>query len=260
MTNASESGKHRLMFDLSVKAAVARLALDRPKALNAIPIAGWRDLASAADEAVRAGGRILIVSGVPGGAFCAGADISDFDVFRTDPAARTAFRTAMRHGLDALRDLPIPTMALVEGVCFGAGVALAMACDWRVAGPGARFAITPAKLGISYPQEDVHRLVSLVGGGQAARLLFGALTIDAAEAARIGLVEMAPSGDLEDTVRDVASAVIANDPESLRVLKGGVGLASLDIRQDDVQDRAFEALLGSDVLSARLAAYHARRQ
>src|SRR3546814_3939177 len=112
-----------------------------------------------------------------------------------------------------------------------------MACAGRVAGPAARFAITPAKLVIAYPQEDVHRLVSLVGVGQAARLLFGAQSIDAEEAARIGLVEVAASGDVEDAMRDLASAVIANDPQSLRVLKRGVGLASLDIRQDDRQDR-----------------------
>ncbi len=258
MTKPLESGKPRIMFDLSLTAAVARLVLDRPKALNAIPVAGWRDLAAAADEAVRGDARILIVSGVPGGAFCAGADISDFDAFRTDPETRTAFRKTMRDGLDTLRDLPIPTIALVEGACFGAGVALAMACDWRLAGPGARFALTPAKLGIAYPQEDVHRLVSLVGAGQAARLLFGAQSIDADEAVRIGMVEVVALGDVEDTVRDLASAAVANDPQSLRVLKRGVGLASLGIRQDDRQDSAFESLLGSDALSDRLAAHRAR--
>src|SRR3546814_14215523 len=138
----------------------------------------------------------------------------------------------MRHGLDTLRDLPIPTIALVEGACFGAGVALAMACDWRVAGPGARFAITPAKLGIAYPQEDVHRLVSLVGVGQAARLLFGAQSIDAEEAARIGLVEVAASGDVADALRDLASAVIANAPPTPRALHPGVGMASPANHQD----------------------------
>ena len=80
----------------------------------------------------------------------------------------------MRRGLDSLRDLTIATVALVEGPCYGAGVALALACDLRIAGPGARFAITPAKFGISYPQEDVAGLVALVGPGQASRLLLGA--------------------------------------------------------------------------------------
>ncbi len=60
----------------------------------------------------------------------------------------------------------------------------------RVAGPDASFAITPARFGISYPQPDLERLASLVGPGQAARLLYTAETIDAAEAHRIGLIEL----------------------------------------------------------------------
>ncbi|PWG01341.1 hypothetical protein DF286_14560 [Sphingosinicella humi] len=248
------------MFELSLNGATARLALNRPAALNAIAIDGWFQLASAADEAVGSGARALIVSSAPGGAFSAGADISEFDSFRDDAEARSAFRRAMRHGLDTLADLPIPTIALVEGACFGAGVALAMACDIRVAGPKARFAITPAKLGVAYPQEDVYRLVSLVGPGQASRLLFGAEIIDAREAARIGLVEWAIEGEAEPAVEPFAAAVAANDEESLRVLKRAVRLASLGTSQDEGQDRAFESLLGSEAVTERLAAHRSRRK
>ena len=248
------------MFQLNVTAGVARLALNRPDARNAIPLAGWGELAAKAQEAVAAGAHLLIVGGIPGGTFCAGADISDFPSFQADPAARSAFRAALRHGLDTLRDLPIPTIALVEGACYGAGVALAIACDLRVAGASAQFAITPAKLGISYPQEDVHRLVSLVGPGQAARLLFGAQSIDAAEAARIGLVEFAPEEDAEAAIARLAATIAANDPESLRTLKRGIALAARGTRQDDGQDHSFDDLLGSDALAARLAAYRDRRK
>ena len=246
------------MFELSLSGATARLALNRPKALNAIPVEGWSRLASAADEAMRSGARALILSGVPGGAFCAGADISEFDTLRTDAEARSTFRRVMREGLDALRDLPIPTLALVEGACFGAGVALAMACDIRVAGSGARFAITPAKLGIAYPQEDVHRLVSLVGEGQAARLLFGAQSIGAEEAARIGLVDVAAE-EAEEAARQLAEAIAANGAESLRVLKRGIRLAARGAREDEGQDRMFDTLLGSPDLFERLAAHRRRK-
>ena len=248
------------MFDLTVTGGVARLTLNRPDARNAIPLAGWGELAAKAEAAVAAGAHGLIVSGVPGGAFCAGADISDFPSFQADPAARTTFREAIRHGLDTLRDLPIPTIALVEGACYGAGVALAIACDLRVAGTAAQFAITPAKLGISYPQEDVHRLVSLIGSGQAARLLMSAQSIDAVEAARIGLVEFGPESDAEAAVTRIAATIAANDPESLRILKRGIALAANGVRQDDGQGRAFDDLLGADALAARLAAYRDRRK
>ena len=139
----------------------------------------------------------------------------------------------------------MPTVAHVEGPCYGAGVALAMACDLRVAGPGARFAITPAKIAVSYPQEDVHRLVALVGPGQAARLLFTAASIDGAEALRIGLAEL-------DALDE--SAILANDASSLAELKRSIRLASEGVRSDDEQDRRFDALLGGEALARRLEA------
>jgi enoyl-CoA hydratase/carnithine racemase len=246
------------MFDLSVEGPIARLVLARPEARNAIRLDGWSKLASAAQSAVESGARVLVLSGEPGGVFCAGADVSDFNRFRDDPEARTAFRLAMREGLDWLRDLPVPTIALVEGACYGAGVALAMACDVRIAGGDARFAVTPAKLGISYPQEDVHRLVSLVGPGQAARLLLNAVPIAGAEAARIRLVELYLEKGAAEAAATLAETMAANDPDSLRTLKRAVGLAAAGVRKDEGQDREFDDLLGSEALTRGLEAYRGR--
>ena len=242
------------MFDLAIDGAVARLRVSRPEARNAIPLEGWSRLAAAGEEAVAKGAHVLILSGVPGGVFCAGADIAGFDRFRDDEPARSEFRRAMREGLDRLSALQIPTIALIEGDCYGAGVAVALACDVRVAVPGARFAITPARFGISYPQEDVHRLVALVGPGQASRLFLTAASIDADEARRIGLVELLGNAD------DIAATIAANDPASLTTLKRAVRLAVHGIGQDDEQDRAFDDLLGSDALAERLRAHRERRR
>lgn len=248
------------MFELSVEGPAARLVLNRPAARNAIPVEGWAELAAKVEEAERSGARILILAGVPGGAFCAGADISDFHVFERDEEARTTFRRAMRIGLEAVAALGIPTAAVIEGACYGAGVALAMACDVRFAGPGALFAITPAKFAIAYPQEDVHRLVALVGPGQAARLLLGAQAIDAAEAARIGLVEIFRETGLAAEIEAHVAAMAANDPESLRVLKRSVALAAQGVSRDDRQDRLFDDMLGSAAAAERLAGYRDRRK
>lgn len=240
---AAPRGQAVAMFRLTREGATARLLLDRPEARNAIPAAGWAALAHVVGEAADA--RLLVISGA-GGAFCAGADLSDFVALQGDEAARRRFREDMREALGALAGLPIPTIALIDGPCFGAGVALAMACDLRLATPAARFAITPAKLGISYPQEDVHRLVRLVGPGQAARLLLTALPIDGAEAARIGLVELC---DAEEG--PIVDAILANDRESLAALKRAV---SLDRRTDAEQDARFDALIGGAALTRRLEA------
>jgi enoyl-CoA hydratase/carnithine racemase len=153
----------------------------------------------------------------------------------------------MRRALDAIRGLPIVTAALIDGACYGAGVALALACDLRFASGAARFAITPAKFGISFPQEDVHRLVELVGSGQAARLLFSALGIDADEARRICLVD----GDGAD---ETIAAILDNDPDSLLTLKRAIRLAADGRRSDGDQDARFDALFASDALARRLEA------
>lgn len=245
------------MLDLTLDGPVARLRLDRPEARNAIPARDWALLAHRCGEAARSGARLLVLSGTKH-AFCAGADLGDFPAFAADPQAASAFRVRMRTGLDALRDLPVATIAIIEGPCYGAGVALAMACDLRVAGEGARFAITPAKFGISYPQEDVARLVALIGPGQASRLLLGAGSIDAAEAARIGLVELS-ADDVGLAVEELASAILANSAESVAVLKRAIRLAGEGIARDEGQDRSFDALFGSADFRDRLATLRLRR-
>jgi enoyl-CoA hydratase/carnithine racemase len=245
------------MFDLTLDGEVARLRLDRAAARNAVPADQWAVLAGRCAEAAEAKARLLILSGGRE-AFCAGADLADFAAFTRDREAVSAFRRAMRAGLDALRDLPIATIAAIEGPCYGAGVALALACDVRVAGEGARFAITPAKFGISYPQEDVARLVALVGEGQASRLLLGAASVNAAEAARIGLVEIV-AGEVGAALDPLVEAILANSGASIAVLKRAIRLAGRGIMQDEAQERRFDALFGADEFAERLAALRPRR-
>jgi enoyl-CoA hydratase/carnithine racemase len=233
------------MFQLRIDDGLARLTLDRPARRNAIPAGEWATFTARIGEAE--GGRALVVTGA-GGAFCAGADLADFPMA---PEAAARFRRDMRTALDRLRELAIPTIAWIDGACYGAGVALAMACDIRIAAPASQFAITPAKIGISYPQEDVHRLVELVGPGQAARLLYTAGSVDAAEALRIGLVErVGAAGDAEE----LAGAILANADDSLATLKRAIRLAAGGIREDEGQDAHFDALLGGAELVRRLEA------
>ncbi|MGZ8337188.1 MAG: enoyl-CoA hydratase/isomerase family protein [Allosphingosinicella sp.] len=238
------------MLRLDLEDSIARLTLDRPKARNAIPASGWSLLEGRLSEVERSAAHLLVIQS-EGDAFCAGADLGDFDAMRGDAPACIAFRASMRAALDRLRNLRIPTLAVIEGACYGAGVALAMACDLRLAGRNARFAITPAKIGISYPQEDVHRLVELVGPGQAARLLFTAAPIDGDEALAMGLVEWF---DPEGGAGPLIEAICANAGASLAHLKRGIRLAAGGLRCDPGQDEGFDLLVGGDELARRLEA------
>ncbi|MGQ0559583.1 MAG: enoyl-CoA hydratase/isomerase family protein [Sphingosinicella sp.] len=234
------------MFLLEQKGAVTRLTLDRPQARNAIPVAGWRELARTVEELADSDMHVLVLNGA-GEAFCAGADLSEFPYFRSDTEAVAEFREAMNEAFTALSACRAPTIAWVDGPCYGAGVALALACDIRIAGSGACFAITPAKLGIGYPQDDVHRLVELVGSGQAYRLLFTAATIDAAEAVRIGLAEMAGN---EVSVEEMAGSIAALPPQSLHYLKRAVRMSLANQADPDLDD-AFDRMLAEPEVTSR---------
>ena len=171
-----------------------------------------------ADAMADPGVRILQVASAHPGMFCAGADIGEFAAASADPAWRARNQAAIRATQIALARAPKPTLAIVDGDAVGGGCGIAMACDLRIASPRARFGITPAKLGLVYPLHDTRLLVELVGPAQARRLLFSAMLIDAAEALRIGLVQVV-AHDLDAAVAEYAASVVAQSPASQRASK-----------------------------------------
>ena len=235
---------------------IATITLDAPATRNALPLAGWHALAGAVAAIAAAGPRAVVVLGGAPGMFCSGSDIREIAALADDAGRRAPFRQAMRDALEPLARLPMPVIAAIDGDCFGAGVALALAADVRVAGPRAAFAVTPAKLGITYPQEDVARLVALIGPGQAARLLYAAARIDAAEAARIGLVEV-PAGNAAAEAMALAQGMAALSPSSLTALKQAVARAPLG--HDRALDAAFDTAFAGDDFREGIDAFRARR-
>ena len=230
------------MLDLLMEGQIARLRLDRPEARNALRIADWATFGPTIAAAVDRGARVIVIE-AEGSAFGAGADLRELATLASDVAARARFRQAMADGIAAVAGSAIPTVAWIDGACHGAAVALALAADIRVASPRARFAVPPAKFGIAYPQGDVDRLVARIGSGQASRLLLTGETIDAAEAARIGLVELVAT-DIAPILAAIADAV----PASIALLRRQI--AGLDRA---TADPAFEASFGSPEFAATAA-------
>ncbi|MEH3099479.1 enoyl-CoA hydratase/isomerase family protein [Sphingomonas adhaesiva] len=222
---------------------VATVTLDRAAARNALPTTAWRTLAQVVADVPDAARVLVIASRVPG-IFSAGADLADLARLVEDVPARAAFRCAMAAAMEAIRAREMPVVAWVDGGCFGAGVALALACDLIVASPAAHFAIPPARLGIGYPAPDVARLAARLGQGQAARLLFTAAPIDAGEAWRIGLADMIADG------ADIARSIAQNDAAALRLLKRTLRDASAPALND-----AFESSFSSPAFAAGVARY-----
>ncbi|MFE5513127.1 enoyl-CoA hydratase/isomerase family protein [Streptomyces sp. NPDC056529] len=181
----------------SVTDGVATVVMANPAKRNAMSAGMWCSLPGvlerlAADPAVR----VLVLTG-EGDTFCAGADISALRE-PGDEQQSLAVRAE-----EALAAFPKPTLAAVRGFCVGGGSQLAAACDLRFAEEGARFGVTPAKLGIVYPSSSTRRLTALVGPSAAKYLLFSGELIDAERALRTGLVdELHPVGELDKRVEE----------------------------------------------------------
>lgn len=241
---------------LAIEGAIARLLIDRADKRNAFSIDMWQALPGLLDEAAADPAvRLLIVESANGGAFCAGADITELLTNKGDAAWRAANQAAINRAQYELTRFPLPTIARVEGDCIGGGCGLALACDMRVAGDQARFGITPAKLGLVYPLHDVKLLVDLVGPGQARRLLFSGMLVDAAEARRIGLAELQL-----DEMDALVTAILAASRHSTRAIKGFVRRVLDGQSGDDAETlRIFAEAFEGDDFHEGTAAFVAKR-
>jgi enoyl-CoA hydratase len=203
---------------------LAWVTINRPAAHNALNVAVWRAFARVAhdladDRAVR----VVIVRGAGDRAFISGADISEFRALRADAAATAEYDRLSGEAWQAIATAPQPVIAMINGLCFGGGVAVALACDLRFAADHARFAVPATRLGLSYPMEAIERLVHVVGPTAAADILLSARAIDSDEAQRIGLVNrVCPSAELETRTREYAQAVAAGAPLTLAAHKRAI--------------------------------------
>jgi enoyl-CoA hydratase/carnithine racemase len=227
---------------------IARVTLDRPDKRNALSITEWlglRDLAAriAADPALR----VTLLQGAGDAAFSAGADITEMHRNLGDPAHMRAMQQAV---LDAQADwaaIPTPTLAVVRGACTGGGCGLALACDLRIASPGAFFAIPPARLGIAYSLADTKRLQDLVGPSRTKELLFTGRRIGAEQALAWGMInEIVAAEALAARADALAREIAGNAGNSVRAAKTVSDMiAAGTLRETPETRRLFDDSFGS---------------
>jgi len=195
------------------------LTLDRPERRNAISVQMMEEIASALEEAAAdRASRAVIITGTSD-FFSAGRDLKEVAAM-TGRADKERARRAWRRVTDTIETSSLPVVAAIEGHCLTGGLELALACDFRVAGEGARFGITSAKLGTIPGFGGTQRLPRMVGVAQALEMLFSAEPIDAAEALRIGLISHAtPRGGALAEALSICSVYAKRAPLSLAMLK-----------------------------------------
>jgi enoyl-CoA hydratase len=207
------------VINTSAADGVGFIELDRPDRRNALDVATCRALADGVTGLLADGVRSLVVTG-SGTSFCSGADFGE--------VYGEGFRDALHAALHTLTDAPVPVVAAVNGPAIGAGTQLAVACDVRVAVPGAVFAVPTARIGLAVDPWTVHRVAQLAGGGTARALLLACVQIDAPLAHARGLVDRI--GDRADALA-LAAEMATFAPLTLRYNK--LALDRTDLPADD---------------------------
>lgn len=202
-------------FRFSVSDGIGTVTLDRPGKLNALTFEAYADLRDLLAELPHRGDtRVLVIRG-KGRAFCSGGDVNEIigATLAMSPDELLAFTRMSGAVIREMRDCPVPIIAAVHGMAAGAGAVIALAADFRVCTPAARFAFLFTKVGLSGGDMGAaYLLPRLVGLGHATRLLMLGDTVDAEEAERIGLISLLAGKDTFDDEVSALAGRLASGP------------------------------------------------
>jgi enoyl-CoA hydratase len=209
---------------LDIKDGVASVVFDRPAARNAMTWAMYERL-NAICEQLKADSAVRVVTfrGAGGQAFVAGTDIEQFTTF-TSGEDGVAYEKQIDQCIARLESLPMPTVAVIEGWTIGGGLAIATACDFRIATTGARFGVPIAKtLGNCLSVVNLSRLVAVFGVPRVKRMLMLAEVLTAAEALDCGfLLERVEAGEIDALAAALCARLAALAPVTQSVSKEGL--------------------------------------
>jgi enoyl-CoA hydratase/carnithine racemase len=200
---------------------IGLLLVNRPQARNALNWAAQEEFAAAVTAVAQLPDcRVLIITGTGRQAFVAGGDLKELSQ-HPEAEAGERLNRIMGQALHQLTQLPIPTIAAVNGDAFGGGCEILTACDLRLARRDARFCFAQAKNGLTTGWGGTGRLVALLGLSQALDLLLTARLFDAAEAHRLGLVHrlVEPETDVVDAAYAWARELLNLPQPALAALK-----------------------------------------
>ncbi|KKB12168.1 enoyl-CoA hydratase [Devosia geojensis] len=234
---------------------VAHVVFDRPEARNAFTWAMYEELDAicaelAGDENLRA----VTFRGAGGKAFVAGSDISQFQQFNGGDDG-IAYEAKMNRYFRRLIDLPMPTIAIIDGWAVGGGLNIAACCDIRLAARSAKFGTPIARtIGNCVSMETYVRIVAGFGEPRAKRMLLLAEFIDADEAFQAGFVtHVVEPNELDEAAEKLVATLLANAPLTLRVSKAA--MARLAEREIDPADDLVSLVYGSQDFRRGVAAF-----
>lgn len=234
--------------------------LNRPDRLNALDRAMVSGGLKAAFESIGrfADARVMILTGV-GRAFCAGGDL-DSESFSLRPEEAETYIRAAQQTVLALSDVPLPTIAAINGPVAGGGVGLALACDFRLAAPAATFSVPFARMGLVPDLGVSYLLPQVIGPGHAVDLALSGRKVEADEAMRLGLVDLV-STDLMSEALDKAKSWLGAAPGAGAATKRLIHAArehSIERHLLEFETGAQVSAMQSSEFADRFAAYRTK--
>lgn len=189
------------------------ITLNRPDKLNAFDKPMWEQLTSrfqavSNDDSVRA----VVLTGA-GGAFCPGADISEFASERSSPEQAYAYGRIMEAAYAAMKSCPHPLIARIQGACTGVGMVVALLCDLRISTQTGRFGAPVSRLGLAMPLSEFVVLADALGPTIALEIVLEARVFDAQEAQSKGIVQrVVGEDDLDAEIDRTTHRILAGAP------------------------------------------------
>ena len=202
---------------------VATITIDRPDKLNAIDPEMLAALDVTLAEIDRDPAlRVVVLTGAGEKAFCVGADIGAWSALEPLDMWRSWVREGHRV-FDRLAGLRQPTIAAINGYCFGGGLELALACDLRVMATETALAIPETKIATLPGWAGTRRLPELIGPARAKQMIFTGARVDASTALQWGLVnEILPAAEVLSRAQSLAQEISANAPVALQLAKAAI--------------------------------------
>ncbi|MFK7792752.1 MAG: enoyl-CoA hydratase-related protein [Devosiaceae bacterium] len=239
------TSKNQGMVELNCDGAHAAITIVNPARKNAVSLAMWQQIASLVEQADADPSIHLITLRGHSGTFVSGADISEFEETRSTVEKAAHYEAANGAALAALRNAKTPTLALIEGFCFGGGIGLAAASDLRLASSTAKFCVPAAKLGLAYPVEGVRDVARLIGPARVKRLFYTAEVLDAQAALSFGFVEdVAEKESFDAQAQELIQTILSRAPLTQRAAKSAVA-AALDPAMEPQAQRDATTCFGS---------------
>ena len=250
-----------MLVNVSRDGDICTVTINRPEVMNPLNTQVFKDLEQVLDEiAVDDSLSVVIVTGAGDKSFVAGADIAEMR--NMPPAEAYALSTRAHRVFDKLENLPMPTIAAVNGFALGGGTEVVLSCDIRIASDRAKFSAPEVSLGITPGFGGTQRLPRAIGTAKALEMMLTGRMIDAQEAAAVGLVNrVVPHEELWDEVLKLARAIEANGRNAVRLTKRAVRAGQdIDVQAGCEIEASIWALSFDEERTKRMTAFLEKRK